>query len=127
MEGQQAPQPDNIEILMKQLQQIQVKQELMEKQLASKQKKEAEQSFARTWEETTTPETHDPIARVIAKLEKPKQDAVTLTLGVEKDGEGVGKGGGHENVGKKLTFNLITELFLGKPQTFRKAITWEKI
>ena len=48
MEGQQAPQPDNIEILMKQLQQIQVKQELMEKQLGSKQKKEAEQSFART-------------------------------------------------------------------------------
>jgi len=51
MEGQQAaqaPQQDNIEILMRQLQQIQVKQELMEKQLARKQKKEAEQSFART-------------------------------------------------------------------------------
>ena len=54
-----------------------MKQELLEKQLASKQKKEAEQSFARTWKETATPETHDPIAKVIAKLEKPKQDAVT--------------------------------------------------
>lgn len=64
MEEQQAPQPDNMDILMKQLQQIQVKQEMMERRLENKQKKEDEQFFARTWEKTASPETHDPISRV---------------------------------------------------------------
>ena len=78
MEEQQAPMPDNMDILLKQLQQIQVKQEMMERRQENKQKKEDEQSFARTWEETVSPETHVPIARVIGYMEKPKQGDVTL-------------------------------------------------
>ena len=29
--------------------------------------------YAKTWEENATPETHDPIARVVVKLEKQKK------------------------------------------------------
>ena len=30
-------------------------------------------AYAKTWEENAAPKTHDPIARVVAKIEKPKQ------------------------------------------------------
>ena len=37
-------------------------------------RKDSEQSFAKTWAETVTPETQDPIGRVVALLEAPKQE-----------------------------------------------------
>ena len=34
--------------------------------------KQKDQSFAKTWQESTMPETQDPICRVVAVLERPK-------------------------------------------------------
>jgi len=45
-----------------------------EKKLADIQRKDTDQAFSKTWSETATPETQDPIGRVIALLDLPKQE-----------------------------------------------------
>ena len=50
----------------------------MKKQQKDDRKKEDKQFYAQTWEACPNPETHDPRARVVAKLEKPKVKDGTL-------------------------------------------------
>ena len=61
-------------VVMGQLQQILAKQAVTEKAIADIQKKDTDQAFVKTWGETATPETQDPIGRVDALLEAPKQE-----------------------------------------------------
>ena len=74
MERSSNPPPDNITVMMGQLQQILAKQAVTDKKLADIQKKDTDQAFAKTWEESATPETQDSICRVIAILETAKQE-----------------------------------------------------
>ena len=72
-------------IMMGQLQQLLVKQVGTDKEVVNTRKKDVDHTFAKTWEETAVPETQDPIGRVVAKLEKPKQeDAQRLYMGLFK-------------------------------------------
>jgi len=49
--------------------------------LASIEQKDREKSFAQTWQESATPETQDPIGRIVAILERPKvEDAQEVYL-----------------------------------------------
>ena len=59
---------------MGQLQQILAKQAVTEKAIADIKKKGMDQAFVKAWGETVTPETQDPIGRVVALLEAPKQE-----------------------------------------------------
>ena len=51
-----------------------VQQALTSKKLVDIKKKDSDQAFAKTWVGTATPETQDPIDRVVALLEAPKQE-----------------------------------------------------
>ena len=73
MEEQQSQQPNPMEVIMRQMQQMQLKQDLLEKELNKAQQKEESKAFTKTWEETATLETQDPLARKVANLEKPKK------------------------------------------------------
>ena len=73
MEGSSNPPTDNMAVIMGQLQQILAKQAITDKTLADIQKKNTDQAFTKTWEDLATPETQDPIGRVIALLETAKQ------------------------------------------------------
>jgi len=42
------------------------------KKLADIEQKDKDKSFAQTWQQSATPETQDPIGRVVAILERPK-------------------------------------------------------
>jgi hypothetical protein len=57
MEGQQSQQPDNMAVVMGQLKQLLTKQAETDRTLANIQKKDTDQSFAKTWEESAGPET----------------------------------------------------------------------
>ena len=57
MEGQQSQQPDNMAVVMGQLKQLLTKQAETDRTLANIQKKDTDQSFAKTWEESAVPET----------------------------------------------------------------------
>ena len=72
------PQPNPLEVMMQQMQQMQMKLQEVEKQQKEDRKRDDKQSYAQTWETCAKPETHDPIARVVAKLEKPKLKYGTL-------------------------------------------------
>ena len=63
---------------MRQMQQMQMKQEALEQQVKNDRKKEENQSFAKTWENCAKPETHDSIAYLKVKLEKPKQADIAM-------------------------------------------------
>ena len=56
--------------------------------MASIERKDKDKSFAQTWQESATPETQDPIGRVVAILERPKvedaQEVYVSYLKVEK-------------------------------------------
>ena len=51
---------------------------MLEQHYKADRKKEDKQGYAQTWETCAKPETHDPIARVVAKLKKPKLKDGTL-------------------------------------------------
>ncbi len=72
MEGEPNPPMENMAEVMGQLQQLLVKQAVTDKKLADIEKQGMDQAFAKTWEESTTPETQDPFGRVIALLETAK-------------------------------------------------------
>ena len=61
-----------LDAMMQQMQQLRLELQEVKKQQQDDRKKEDKQSYAQTWEACINPETHDPIARVVAKLEKPK-------------------------------------------------------
>ena len=57
-------QPNPLEAVMQQLQQlqqIQMKQQVLEQQYKDDRKKEDKQGYAQTWETCAKPETHDPM------------------------------------------------------------------
>ena len=89
-------QPNPLAAVMQQMQQIQLELQEVKKQQKDDRKKEDKQSYAQTWETCANPETHDPIARVVAKLEKPKVKDGTLDylmmLKEMKDAGGVDRG-----------------------------------
>ena len=63
----------------------------LKKVLKNVQQKEENKAFTKTWEVNSFPETHDPIARVVAELEKPKKHDgnldYTQMLRAERDAE----------------------------------------
>ena len=63
---------------MQQLQQVRLELQEVKKQQQDDRKKEDKQSYAQTWETCVNPETHDTIARVVAKLERAKVKDGTL-------------------------------------------------
>ena len=69
LEGQQG---NPLEAVMQQLQQMKLELTEVKKQQKDNQKKEEQVSYAQTWETCANPETHDPIARVVNKLERVK-------------------------------------------------------
>ena len=69
MEGAPNPPTENMAVVMGQLQQLLAKQAVTDKKLADIEKKGTDQAFAKTWEESATPETQDPIGRVVALLD----------------------------------------------------------
>ena len=58
--------------MRQQFQALHAELEANNKELANIKKKDSDQTFAKTWQETATPETQDPIRRVVALLELPK-------------------------------------------------------
>ena len=71
-------QPNPLEVMMQQMQQMRMELQEVKKQQQDDRKKEDKQSYAQTWETCVNPETHDPIARVVAKLERTKVKDGTL-------------------------------------------------
>ena len=71
-------QPNPLAAMMQQMQQMRLELQEVKKQQQDDWKKEDKQSYAQTWEACANPETHDPITRVVAKLEKPKVRDETL-------------------------------------------------
>ena len=69
----EASNPNPMEIMM------QLKMDSLEKELKNLQQKEENMAFTQTWENNGVLETHDPIARVVAKLERPKKVERTLS------------------------------------------------
>ena len=61
--------------------------------LANMEQKNKEKSFPQTWQEAATPETQDPIGRVVAILERPKvEDAQVDYLNYLKVEKAAGRG-----------------------------------
>ena len=57
--------------------------------LADIEQKDKDKSFTQTWQESATPETQDPIGRVVARLECPKvEDAQEVYVSFSEGAEG---------------------------------------
>ena len=88
MEGPSHPAMDGLAVMRQQFQQLQAQLAATNKKLADIKKKDKDQAFARTWQESATPETQDPIGRVVALLECTKvedsQEYYVSLLKVEK-------------------------------------------
>ena len=72
MEGPSHPVIDGMAEMRRQFQMLQAQLTETKEKLASMEQKDKEKSFAQTWQESATPETQDPIGRVVAILERPK-------------------------------------------------------
>ena len=72
MEGPSYPAMDGLGEMRQQFQQLQAQLAATKKELADIKQKDKDQSFAKTWQESTTPETQDPICIVVTVLERPK-------------------------------------------------------
>ena len=72
MEGPSHPAMDGLGEMRQQFQQLQAQLAATKKELADIKQKDKDQSFAKTWQESTTPETQDPICIVVTVLERPK-------------------------------------------------------
>ena len=72
MEEPSDPVAESLVEMREQFQRLLAKQVVSDEELADIKRKDSEQSFARTWLETVTSETQDPIGRVVALLEAPK-------------------------------------------------------
>ena len=58
-----------MEEMKQQVQALQAQLEANNRKLANIEKKGTDQAFAKTWQESSTPETQDPIGRVVALME----------------------------------------------------------
>ena len=63
---------DDMAEIRQQFQLLQAQLTETKKKLADIEHKDKDKSFAQTWQESATPETQDPIGRVVARLERPK-------------------------------------------------------
>ena len=63
---------------MRELQQMRLETSALKRELQNIQTNKGNRVFAKTWENTAEPETHDPTAQVIARLEKPRTQDRTL-------------------------------------------------
>ena len=60
--------------------------------LADIEQKDKDKSFTQTWQESATPETQDPIGRVVARLECPMvEDAQEVYVSFSEGAEGSGQ------------------------------------
>ena len=63
------------------------------KKLADIEQKDKDKSFSQTWQESATPETQDPIGRIVAILELPKvEDAHKVYVSFLKAEKAAGRG-----------------------------------
>ena len=69
MEGPSHPRMDGLMKMRLQFQQLQAQLAANNKELVDIKKKDLDQAFARTWQESATPEPQDPIVRVVTLLE----------------------------------------------------------
>ena len=61
--------------------------------MAEIKQKDKDKSFTQTWQESATPETQDPIGRVVTRLERPKvEDAQEVYLTYLKTEKAAGRG-----------------------------------
>ena len=74
MEGPSHPAMDGLEEMRQQFQQLQAQLAATNWELANIKQKDKDQAFAKTWQVEATPETQDPIGRVVAVLERPKKE-----------------------------------------------------
>ena len=89
MEGPSHPVIDGMAEIRQQFQMLQAQLAETKDKLANMERKDKEKSFAQTWQEAATPETQDPIGRVVAILERTKvEDAQVVYLNYLKSGEG---------------------------------------
>jgi len=72
MEGPSYPAMDGLAEMRQQFQMLQTQLAETKVKLASIEQKDKEKSFAQTCQESATPETQDPIGRIVAMLERPK-------------------------------------------------------
>ena len=72
MEGPSYPVTDGLAEMRQQFQQLQAQLAATNKALADIKKKDSDQAFPKTWQESATLETQDPIDRVVALLEHTK-------------------------------------------------------
>ena len=80
---------DGLAEMRQQFQLIQAQLVATNKELADIKKKDSDQAFAKTWQESATPETQDPIGRVVAFLEGTKiEDSQEYYVTLPKAGEG---------------------------------------
>ena len=88
MEGTSHPAIDGMAEIRQQFQMLQAQLTETKDKLASMERKDKQKSFAQTWQEAATPETQDPIRRVVAILERPKvedaQEVYMIYLRMEK-------------------------------------------
>ena len=70
MEGPSHPAIDGMAEIRRQFQLLQAQLAEIKKEMAEIKQKDKEKSFAQTWQESATPETQDPIGRVVAMLDR---------------------------------------------------------
>ena len=72
MEGPSHPGLDGMAEMRQQFMLLQAQLAETKKEMAEIKQKDKDKSFAQTWQESATPETQDPIGRVVAMLERQK-------------------------------------------------------
>ena len=91
MEGPSHPAIDGMAEIRQQFQMLQAQLTETKEKLAEQ--KDKEKSFAQTWQESATPETQDPIGRVVAILDRPKvEDAQEVYVSYLKAEKPAGRG-----------------------------------
>ena len=84
MEVQSHPAIDDMAEIRQQFQLLQAHLMKTKEKFANIEQKDKGKSFAQTWQESATPETQDPIRRVVAILELPKVEVYVSFLKAEK-------------------------------------------
>ena len=93
MEGPSYPAIDGMAEIRQQFQLLQAQLTETTKKLTDIEQKDKDKSFAQTWQESATPETQDPIGRVVAILERPKvEDAQEYYVSFLKAEKATGRG-----------------------------------
>ena len=93
MEGPSHPEIDSMAEIRQQFQLLQAQLSETKKELADIKQKDKDKSFAQTWQEAATPETQDPIGRVVAILECPKvEDSEEFYVSFLKAEKAAGRG-----------------------------------